>query len=77
MTLETKLRFVHNWDKELALNCWVQFHDKWEKKYNGALFQTLLNGTHNQYIKRECETFRRYAQMWNYRMNLKYRHMAD
>lgn len=77
MSIEHKLKFVHNWDKELALNCWVEFHKKWEIKYKGALFQAMLNGTNKQYIDNECKTFERYARMYHYRTFLKYRHMDD
>lgn len=77
MTLETKLNYISSWQQGDALKCWVKFHDLWENKYRGRLFQALTDGTHNNYIQLECETFKRYARMWHYKNYLKYRHMDD
>ena len=87
MTLVKKLRIVGMWDKEQALSCWINFHEKWERKHRTDLFHLLTSDSHTSYIQMgnkvlpysvaECETFRRYAQMWHYKHVLKYRHMDD
>ncbi len=71
MTLETKLSFVNKWTHRHALECWSQYHNKYYDKHKGALFEAQIKGYTYQYIRRECETFRRYAQMWKYVRGLK------
>lgn len=65
-TLDDKMKFVQTWNRADALACWQSFHNKYEAKHGDALHHVLMNGHLNEYIDRECETFRRYAQHWQY-----------
>jgi hypothetical protein len=71
MTLETKLGFVNKWTHKEALDCWTKYHKLYFEKHKGAFFQAQINGNHYQYIQKECQTFRRYAQMWKYQRGIK------
>jgi hypothetical protein len=63
MTLETKLNYVNKWTHKEALDCWTQYHKLYYAKHKGALFEAQVKGHYYQYVQRECQTFRRYAQM--------------
>ena len=73
MTLETKLSYVNGkcWNHRTALECWTRYHNLYTDKHKNALFHAQVSGNYYKYIEKECNTFRRYAQMWKYQRDLK------
>lgn len=66
MTLEKKINYMHRWTRSEANLCWNTYHDKYIAKHGGALHRAIVGGDVGSYVRKECDTFRRYAQRWAY-----------
>lgn len=67
MTLDRLTDDFKGWTQEKLTQCWTDYYPKYVKKHGTALFYAINNGDITPYVKREAETFRRYARMWRYK----------